>query len=411
MFRFNKTFTDIVLHDLKSKVKNIPALIGDVGIGKSSWVEKSLAPALHTKAFILACNQLADKADLTGARLVPVTDNNGTVITYEQVFYPHEVINRAILYAKEHPKETPILFLDEINRTTTDVTSALLSIPTLRRIGSIDLPSNLLVIIAGNDKGNITSLDEASITRFSFYNVGPDTETFLTLDANLNPMIRSVLTQHKDVLFCRKMLTSTATDDDGEDIDAFEIDELIDGQSFDQLTTPRTISALSRWLNSFTTKELLTLMSETTQRDGEDIPVLQEAIEGKVGRTQFTAYLMVEIVNTLQNSANAVTSAINIAKPLCYDDMKKCQSLTDLEDFIDSMTDNDKSGCLVYALYEDKDNENYIIALAQNISSLTKQDSTALVQLANNDSLNEANVSVLMSTDTPVKKTFAIFLD
>lgn len=94
MFKFNETFTRIVLHDLKQKVKNIPMLIGDVGIGKSSWVEKTVAKRLHTKAFTLPCNQLADKADLTGGRLVPVTDANGAILTYEQVFYPHEAIRR-----------------------------------------------------------------------------------------------------------------------------------------------------------------------------------------------------------------------------------------------------------------------------------------------------------------------------
>ena len=411
MFKFNETFTRIVLHDLKQKVKNIPMLIGDVGIGKSSWVEKTVAKRLHTKAFTLPCNQLADKADLTGGRLVPVTDANGAILTYEQVFYPHEAISRAIRYATEHPRETPILFLDEINRPTSDVTSALLSIPTLRRIGSTDLPDNLLVILAGNDKGNITSLDTASITRFSFYNVAPDTATYLAIETELNPMIRNVLQAHPDCIFGRKIVDTTEKDDDDDDAAAYEIDDLIDDQNFDQLTTPRTISALSRWLNSYDSKELLAMLSETSQRDGEDIPVLQEVIEGKTGRTQFTAYLMTEIINTLQSASTATTALINPSKPLCYDDMKACDTRTKLYDFIGTMSNNDKSGCLVYALFENDDNTTYIQALCENIDSIENEDKQTLMRLASSDNLNEENVKVFTSTDSPISKTYAVFFN
>ena len=147
--KFNSILTNFVSKDLS--VGKVPMLLGEPGIGKSSWTE-ALAASMQTKCFTLAVNQLADKADLTGARLVPTgTDGN-----YKQVFYPHEVIMDAVEYANDHPRETPILFLDEINRTTADVTSAALSIPTMRRIGSIKLPANLRVMIAGNDKGNIT---------------------------------------------------------------------------------------------------------------------------------------------------------------------------------------------------------------------------------------------------------------
>src|SRR5690606_36536525 len=114
---------------------------------KSSFVE-DLAKAMDTKAFVLACNQLADKADLTGGRLVPYETAGGET-SYKQVFYPHQVIQDAIDYALANPREWPILFLDEINRSTSDVTSAALSLPTLRQIGSISLPKNLRLMIAG----------------------------------------------------------------------------------------------------------------------------------------------------------------------------------------------------------------------------------------------------------------------
>ena len=143
--------------------------MGEPGIGKSSFTE-ALAEAMDTKCFVLPVNQLADKADLTGARLVPYEQADGTT-SYKQVFFPHQVIMDAIDYAVANPREWPILFLDEINRTTPDVTSASLSMPTMRAIGSIKLPSNLRLMIAGNDKGNVTTLDEASLSRFAIYHV------------------------------------------------------------------------------------------------------------------------------------------------------------------------------------------------------------------------------------------------
>ena len=82
--KFNDVFQDTV-EKIINNSKQVPMLLGEPGIGKSSWVE-DLGRKLHTKVFTLACNQLADKADLTGARLVPVETANGET-TYEQVFY------------------------------------------------------------------------------------------------------------------------------------------------------------------------------------------------------------------------------------------------------------------------------------------------------------------------------------
>ena len=69
--KFDNTLMLCVKKDLEKNL--IPMLLGEPGIGKSSWLQ-NLANLMHTKCFTLACNQLADKADLTGARLVPVTD-------------------------------------------------------------------------------------------------------------------------------------------------------------------------------------------------------------------------------------------------------------------------------------------------------------------------------------------------
>lgn len=408
--KFDQTFTDLVKKDIEQN--NIPMLLGEPGIGKSSWLE-ALAVQMHTKCFVLACNQLADKADLTGARLVPVTDKNGNVVSYKQEFYPHAVIHDAIEYAKANPRETPILFMDELNRTTPDVTSEALSIPTLRAIGSVKLPNNLRVVIAGNDKGNVTSLDTASISRFVLYHVQPDTNTFLGLDPELNVFVRHVLEAHPECIFSKGTPVAAKSDDDKDDDDQnveFIDDILDDGEDMAQITTPRTISATSRWLNSFTNQELLALLTDTHTVNGEEVSALQEALEGHVGSTPFCSYLLAEIASGIMTTSNQA-NVINVGKPACYDDMKKCKTMSDLQDFVSNLTDNDKSGCILYALYEPEDNANYINVLAQNINSLTSQDMRTLMSLVNADSLDSENVQTLLSTKSPLSDRLSIVLE
>lgn len=407
--KFNDVFQDTV-EKIINNSKQVPMLLGEPGIGKSSWIE-DLGRKLHTKVFTLACNQLADKADLTGARLVPVETSTGET-TYEQVFYPHAIIRRAIAYAIENPHETPILFLDELNRTTPDVTSALLSIPTLRTIGNTDLPDNLRVIIAGNDKGNITTLDEASVSRFVLFPVEPDVETFIQVNTQLNPFVKTVLMQHPESLFCKMVQTVTSqSDDDNDDDGMTSIDEILDdGEDMNQITTPRTITGVSNWLNCYDNAALMTLLQETHNRDGEEVSLLQEIIEGFTGRTNFTKFLMAEIATNLM-TVNNQSNVTSVPKPQCYDKMKQCPDITALNQFISTMSDHDKSGCLVYALYEKTDNKAYINAiLASGITTLESNDMKSLMSLFGSDQLDDANVATFISNNAPLAVTLSSIL-
>jgi MoxR-like ATPase len=183
-----------VLADLKNN-DVVPALLGPPGIGKSEFL-KALARKKHTKVFVLSMNQLADRADLTGARLLKDEKTN----TYGQFFFPHATIMEAIEYAKNRPNEEPILFLDEFNRTTSDVTSATMTFITERRVGTTDFPENLRMVIAGNDQGNVVNIDDASVTRIVVYHAQPDTETFLNVNPDINPFIRDVLIKNPTYL-------------------------------------------------------------------------------------------------------------------------------------------------------------------------------------------------------------------
>ena len=402
--KFNDTLMKLVDADIASGL--IPMLLGEPGIGKSSWVE-ALGQRNGTKVFVLPCNQLADKADLTGGRLVPIEGTDD----YKMVFYPHAVIMDAIHYAQSHKREFPILFMDELNRTTPDVTSEALSIPTLRSIGSIKLPDNLRVITAGNDKGNITSLDEASISRFVLYRVAPDVDTFLGLDANLNPFVKQVLLDHPETIFCKKIRVATGTSNDPDDEDdQVDIDSIIDdAEEMNQIATPRTISGVSRWLNNFNNQQLIELLTDTRTIEGVEVSSLQEALEGHTGKTSFTAFLLAEIaskVSTVNNQANA----INVTKPQCYDKMKACPDMASLEAFVEQMSDMERSSSLVYALYERVDNTKFLNILAPATPIIQTPDMKILMTLYANDLLDEGNRDALLKCNCQLSNTLSMVL-
>ena len=407
--KFNQTLSKIV--DTCISTNNIPMLLGEPGIGKSSFLE-NVAIKRGTKCFTLACNQLADKADLTGARLVPheieVRQPDGSIKTetsYSQVFYPHKTITDAILYAKNNPREEPLLFLDELNRTTPDVTSELLSIPTMRAIGNAELPSNLRIVAAGNDKGNITSLDKASVSRFVFIHVEPDAQTFLGIHADLNPFIRNVLNMHPETIY--GITTVLATDpkpknnEDDDDDNAIIEEIAFDGDDMSQITTPRTIAGLSRYLNSLDKKEILAMIQETNKTaEGMDMSVLQETIEGFVGHTMFSALLIAEIVNNVM-TVQTTTNASTIPKPPVYDQLKACQDMTAINTLIAGMTDKEKSGCLTYAVCEKQPNEIYIKALADSMTAFEQDDMKVLAYQGSTGGLDQDNAHALLDTNKP----------
>jgi hypothetical protein len=408
--KFNETLIDILMLELE--INAVPALMGEPGIGKSSCIE-DLAKRMDTKAFTLACNQLADKADLTGGRLVPTKDGK----SYTQVFYPHQVITDAIAYAEANPREYPILFLDEINRSTSDVTSAALSLPTLRSIGSTKLPQNLRIVVAGNDKGNVTLLDEASLSRFSIFHVEPDAQTLLgILGANVNQYVAAVLTKNPNLVFEKgaptTLLIDGRDDDDDDDTNTATMADLLDGgEEMLQLTTPRTIDSISRWLNAVDQAKLLEYFQTPAVNGDRDTTLLAEIIEGHVGNTTFAKQLVAEIAVGITAGTAQAVKALSASKPQCYSSLKQAQSISDLDDLIADLTDHEKSGSLVYALFERDDNTILIQQLAQQTTSLEGDHNAKLVELGAQSALDEANVKVLLGTGTGVGNSTKVLMD
>lgn len=411
--KFNETLVDIVKTDLE--VGNIPALMGEPGIGKSSFME-DVAYAMGTKCFTLQCNLLADKADLTGGRLMK-DDNNGE---YRMSFFPHEDIMEAIEYAETNPREWPILFLDEINRTTSDVTSAALGLSTARKIGRKHLPKNLRLTIAGNLKGNVTALDEASLSRFSIYNVEPDGHALVSiLGDELNPWVKKVLSKSPNLVFQKSTPTGIAvdgTDDDDDDANVASVAELFDAsEEMNQLTTPRTIDYLSRWLNKVDRDKLSAYLATPATIGDRDVSALNEIIEAKVGNTGFATQLVATIADDLtsgpaQNSANQIV----VPKPNCYASLKAASTITELEDLISDLTESEKSGSLVFAFKENEDNTRLIEQLAEATQKFERDHMQTLVEMMRNQQVDTTNVEAFLNTDTDmansVKPVLSSFL-
>lgn len=404
---------DSTLKDLlKVSLNNgtIPMLLGEPGIGKSSFVEGFARDYLGTKCFTFACNQLGDKSDVTGTRLIPVTRTikkaDGTtedVTDYKQESFPHAVIYNAIEYALSNPRETPILFLDELNRTSSDVTSELLSIPTLRQIGKEKLPENLKVITAGNDKGNITALDQASISRFIKLYCRPSLDTFLLVNPDLNQHIKKVLMDNPADIFCKDISATPgySSNDDDEELDLLDEDDMC------QITTPRTITALSKYLNSISENEILALINEPSDID-EEISVMEEIVTAHIGKTALTVHLMSELSTIVYNNSNQSQSVLP-PRPIVYDNLEKATSMTDLENMVANFTENEKSQSLVYALAEKKDNSNIIPVLANSITNLDVDSEKRLASILTNNTIDKENFQIFLNVNNDFTNKYNLF--
>lgn len=421
---------ELVKLDLESG--NTPALLGEPGIGKSSFFE-GLSRELKTEVFTLPVNQLADRADLTGGRILQVEHNGNT--EYEQAFFPHATIMQAIRYAKDHPDENPILFLDEINRASADITSSILAFITLRRIGTIEFPKNLQFAIAGNDKGNVVALDGASLSRFAIYRVIPDLETFLAVQ-EVNPFIVDVLTKNPDLLMADPVepvgITGSDQDDD-EDDDVLNDDFLsgfdTSGSDFSQLTRPRTISRLSQWLNkaginkSGNDKEkerLQALFTETaTNKNGPAGDLMFVAIESKVGYTEFALKLHETLHDYFTSMINSSNAGANTRKVYTHpvrpnqttiNTLSRAQTADQVDELIGSQTPEEQANTMIW-LFETASttelNNNatavaYVSLVANNISELNKDQARVFTELLNApDSLNTNTLNEFRKSQSP----------
>lgn len=398
---FSDTLTTIVRQTLEAGVT--PALIGEPGIGKSSFVE-ALAYHMNTEAFVLPCNQLADKADLTGARLVQTEDKS----SYTQVFYPHHVITDCIAYAKEHPDENPILFLDEINRTTSDVTSGVLTLVTMRRMGHISLPKNVRIIVAGNDRGNVTSLDDASVSRFAIFHVEPDAQSLIAImGSTLHPWVVDVLTENPNLVFSKPLpdYVSPEDSDDSDNDNALAWDAFDDGSDqMQQFTTPRTLTQLSQWLSQTTDTQLRDLLATPVSVNDTNTSLLSEVVTSFVGDTAFSALFM-KVASEKIAGGSTTSSAVTVPRPSCFDRLLRATDVKDLENMIAGLSHTDVSGSIVYAIQDNRDHDRIIEHLAIAHPTMEPDHMRTLFDLAGRGAVNSHNLETFIQLSTPLSQS------
>lgn len=401
----NMTFSQLhkpMIADIRLNL--VPFLLGDAGIGKSSHIQ-ALAKELDTKVFSLAVNQLADRSDLTGLRPAEeeFIDANGQKVThFTQRSFPHATIADCIMYAIQNPDKLAILFLDEINRAGSGLSSAVLSFITDRRIGTTAFPKNVRFIVAGNDRGNISNLDEASKTRFSIYHTTPDLDTFLAVNPNLNPFIRKTLMQDGNILVCRPITAAIDNDEDDGDHTETEVvleDLLSDDNNFNQLTVPRTITYLSDWLNHMRSEDLKEMVNLGT---------LAPCITAKIGNTKFANLLLQNIITDMTAMP---AQSVTIVKPARYEEMMDKNSVQDLNDFIMTLSDLEKSGLLVYCLYSRDNVKEQLRVLAPSIGALEKNDAKTLVTMASSGQLDESNVRCFLDDGSQIASIYSAMLE
>lgn len=430
-----KQLDSLIRADIKSNIA--PILLGEPGIGKSSYLE-NLAREFKTKVFTLPMNQLADRADLTGARVVETTDSYDSSKTiFKQEFFPHATIMDSISYANAHPDECPILFLDEANRTEDGITSAALSFITLRRVGTMDFPKNIRFVLAGNDKGNITVFDKASITRFSVYKIMPDAETFLEKNTNLNPFVRDVISKNPrlitpDQIMSVQTVGSTDPDDDDEAATMFDINAFGDeSAAFDQMTVPRTITSVSNWLNSLgengikksgTDEELKLiqeLKSETISQDNASQSLLLYGIIAHSGNSEFSHELnqLIEeyFTSTMSSTATATTQGLILDRFRPEQDvinkMSRANDVPEVEALMDTLDAEQQERLFVWLFEEDSVLEitnnvavtaalNYVLNSIQTLSRDVTQGVSEIV--SHRESVSRVTLKAMAASNTPI---------
>lgn len=383
---FSDTFATLVKTDLSNG--QVPALMGKPGIGKSSFVE-ALATDLGTECWTLPCNQLADKSDLTGARLVPTADGS----SYYQVFFPHQVVAEAIAHALAHPDQEPILFFDEVNRAPADVTSAVLTMVTLRRLGKERLPNNLRIMIAGNDQGNVTTLDDASLSRFVVYRVEPSAHTLMEiLGDQLHPAVKAVLTKHPHTVY----QTYTTDADLGSDDDSGDATDLFadETEGLHQITTPRTIEGVNKWLRA-TPGDRLAMLVSTPSDTIEGKSTLEEVLQAYVGETGFTTLLFNEIVTGLSNGAPVVQGPV-LTQPAAFDRIVGAKNVDDLKTIVVALDPAEAEANLVYALHSSKASAPHVRELARVTPAISSDNIRTVLSMAVSSTLNRRNLATFL---------------
>lgn len=392
------------------------ALIGQAGIGKSEYLN-ALAEKLGTECFTVQVNEIADRGDLSAPRLLP----NQAKTAYEQHFFPHVMISRAIAHAEAHPEQTPLLFLDEFNRSAdSGITSAALSIPTARTIGARKLPENLRVVIAGNDKGNVQTLDEASVSRFVMVHVEPDADTFMELmGERLHPVIRQVLTENPGLIVSHhKFEPSEDVDPNDPDNDGYSEDEAAEmlGEEMRQFAVPRTIHKLNDMMVGSGDDALRQLLGEAgTDVNGAATSALVEVAQAYTGKTPFTDKVC-ELLGTylMKPTASASAPSFSVPKPVSYDQLVALTSVDQIDAMLGTLDQDELNALVLYAIQDKSPRKVQIEMLMGRITEARVETSQSFARLLQSSDLEKNNLEAVRAaagTGAPLAGSMSTLMD
>lgn len=409
---FSDEFKKMLTRKLKNdNVKLAQFLKGDVGIGKSTFIE-TIAKENGWGFYCLNCDQLYDRSDAMGQDKIRDASGKAVALTT----YPHQQIKLAMDEALKDPSKKVLLFYDEYNRAPGDVICTLMSTITDRMLGTDVIPPNVKIIAAGNDTDNGTNnLPDAALNRFSFWACRADAQLFMkhveAVFGSVQPDIKNVLTAHPDLIVCHLLNADCDTDEDGN---AFvEVDDYNDRTNLSAHTNPRTLFDLQADLSTMSDAELFTeLSTPTTDRYGADSNMLRDDIMGVIGNTEFAIHLLASITNRLANVQSQVSSFRAPGKPQFWDDLVQTTDRQTRQTLITSMTDADKSTGIIYGLCTRDDAYDivYDLVSAFNKPILEAVDMSTFMSAYNANKLNEDNAKAITdNTGAMLNATFCGF--
>ncbi len=412
---FDPAFEKIFIRKLTNDQKKLALFLkGDVGIGKSSFMEK-IAKSQGWGYFCLNCDQLYDRSDAMGQD--KIRDANGRAIALTT--YPHQIIKEAIDYANANQNSYALLFYDEYNRAPGDVICTLMSTITDRMLGTDKLPKNLKIVAAGNDTDNGTNnLPDAALNRFSFFACRADARLFLDhikkTFGSVQPDVENVLTAHPDLIVSHLLNGSYGVDSDS-DSEYIDVDDINDRTNLSAHTNPRTLFDLVSDLNKMSDADMFAELSViTVDRYGNDSNMLRDDIISTIGDTEFTIHLLATITNRLSTVQTNVSTFKAPVKPSFWDDIVQASDRQAQQNLVSGLTDADKSAALLYGLTTTDDAYDIVYALASAFKKpiLEAADMSTFMLAYNSNKLNEDNgKAILDNTQSSLNATFSGFFN
>lgn len=402
--------TEHLLDDIRAG--NSPMLLGEPAIGKTSVIN-AMNDTPGFRVFNVACNLLATREDLTGARTVPYTNDKGETF-YQQAFFPHVDVDEAINFAEENPDVITIINFDEVNRANSDVVSGVMSAYTSRRLAR-DFPENIRLMSTGNDRGDIVPMDSAAVTRLSLYRVKPDADTWMSwMESHGKPVhwaIKDVLTTNPDLIFCKPELVAATDDDDEEqDLVLMDADDL---NSMTQFTAPRTLTYLNDWMNVKGDTKLRQMFFTPSTEPNK--PLLRVFVESKVGFTTFTDKLM-ELLAQRLNTVTTTAQVQQVPKPqatLLAQNLSQASDWSTMEQHVSTADETCVSATVLYLLTHQVTlpaNTGAIIELLMTRLNGTLQgsDTQTLMQLKNQGDVLDSVVSAIPTSPSTAGLTMLL---